>query len=213
MKTDSLRQLSLNKREVYFKKGQVVFNEFNSPEGIYAVFSGSLKIYKEGKSGKEQILKFVGPGAVLGYRAILCNQTFGVSATTLEDTSLCFIPKSTFQELLAQDIEFAQQMLQELSVDLGDSRSSIIGLTQKSVEARISETLLNLKAFYGQDEKTEFLTKKISRTHIAQLCGVTLESAIRTLKKLEKEGVISLEKKEICIRNSLKLAELAGVEF
>ena len=64
MKTDSLRQLSLSKREMYFKKGQVVFNEFNSPEGIYAVYSGSLKVFKEGKAGKEQILKFVGPGTV-----------------------------------------------------------------------------------------------------------------------------------------------------
>lgn len=213
MKTDSLRQLSLSKREMYFKKGQVVFNEFNSPEGIYAVYSGSLKVFKEGKAGKEQILKFVGPGTVLGYRAILCNQPFGISAATLEDSSLCFIPTKTFQELLSQDILFTQQMLQELSEDLGNARSNVIGLTQKSVKARIAETLLNLKAFYGEDKDTEFLSKKISRTHIAQLCGVTIESVVRTLKSLEREGVITLVKREIRIIDSLKLVQLAGVEF
>ena len=86
-------------------------------------------------------------------------------------------------------------------------------MTQKNVKARVAETLLNLKAFYGQDEKTDFLTKKISRTHIAQMCGVTLESAVRTLKALENEGVISLVKKEICIKDAPRLAEYAGVEF
>ena len=104
-------------------------------------------------------------------------------------------------------------MLQELSEDLGNARSNVIGLTQKSVKARIAETLLNLKAFYGEDKDTEFLSKKISRTHIAQLCGVTIESVVRTLKSLEREGVITLVKREIRIIDSLKLVQLAGVEF
>jgi CRP/FNR family transcriptional regulator len=213
MKLDSLRTLSEEKREAHYKKGQVIFNEFNSPDGIYAVADGSLKIYKEGKEGKEQILKFVGAGAVLGYRAIICDQPFGVSAAALEDTSLCFIPKATFQELLTLDIEFTQQMLQELSKDLGDSHGRVVGLTQKSVKERVSEALLNLKAFYGENTNNEFLTKKISRTHIAQLCGISLESAVRTLKALESEGVIVLVKKEICIKDVSRLAAYAGVEF
>ncbi len=213
MKVDSLRTLSKDKRDAYYKKGQVIFNEFNSPEGIYAIADGSLKIYKEGREGKEQILKFVGAGTVLGYRAILCNQPFGVSAAALEDTSLCFIPKATFQQLLTSDIEFTRQMLQELSQHLGDSHERVLGLTQKSVKERVAESLLNLKAFYGKKEDTDFLTKKISRTHIAQLCGISLESAVRTLKILESEGVISLVKKEICIKDVPRLAEYAGVEF
>lgn len=143
----------------------------------------------------------------------MCNQTFGVSAAALEETSLCFIPKTTFQQLLMLDIEFTQQMLQELSHDLGDSHKQVVDLTQKSIRERVSESLLNLKAFYGENEDTEFLAKKISRTHIAQLCGITLESAVRTLKILEDEGVISLLRKEICIKDVSRLAEYAGVEF
>ena len=50
------------------------------------------------------------------------------------------------------------------------------------------------------------------RTHGRALAGEAISDKISG-KKLEKEGVISLEKKEICIRNSSKLAELAGVEF
>jgi CRP-like cAMP-binding protein len=67
--------------------------------------------------------------------------------------------------------------------------------------------------FYGVDEQTKFLSKTVSRTHIAQLCGATLESTVRALKELEKDGFISLHKKDIRIENRQRLAELAGIHF
>ena len=205
----SLDLISEHKTRFRFKKGQIIFNESNVPNGVFAINTGSVKLYKEGKGSKEHIMRFAGPGAILGYRAIMCNESFGISAKALENVDLCFVPRNEFLDLVDNNIGFAKELLRELALELGETRDQIMSITQKCVRERIAGALLNLKVFYGLEADSEFLNKKISRTNLAQLTGTSLESVVRILKELKEAGLIDLDGKRIRISEPEKLKNLA----
>ena len=53
-----IEQIAAIKGESFFKKGQVIYYEGNSPLGVYVVHSGKVKSTKVGPLGKEQIIGF-----------------------------------------------------------------------------------------------------------------------------------------------------------
>src|SRR5689334_14516951 len=82
--------IGTKKKTIQFKKGQQVFHENDKVEGIFFVYSGSVKVYKKWTANKELILRFARAGDVLGHRG-LGDDIYPVSARTLEEARLCFI--------------------------------------------------------------------------------------------------------------------------
>ena len=54
-----------------YKKGQTLFNEGSYPFGVYCINDGKVKLSHLGDDGKEQIIRLLRGGDVLGYRALL----------------------------------------------------------------------------------------------------------------------------------------------
>jgi len=99
----------LNKEDLFFldskkvstnyKSGQTIFYSGRMPTGIYCLLKGKIKISKLGYDGKEQIVRFVLPGQLLGIRALLAERSYSAFATTLEDSVVCFIDKVNFYKI------------------------------------------------------------------------------------------------------------------
>lgn len=208
---DSLNALTLAKSDRILKKGQLIFNESNHPDGIYAIYNGKVKLFIQGTTGKEQIIQLAGPGAILGYRAILCEQNYHVSAETLEETILCYIPKDIFLDLLNKNMKLSQTVMEMLSKDLGKAQRKVVDINQKTVHERVSEALLNLKLFYGEDPETGFIKEEISRTNLSNMAGTTLESTVRVLNSLKKDKLIQAQGKKIKLLDICALNDCAGV--
>lgn len=94
---ENLEDLSDSKTCSVYKKGQVVFHEGGHPFGVYCVNKGKIKLSIVGDEGKEQIVRLVRDGDVLGYRSMLVNERYNATATVLEDSQICFIPREVFK--------------------------------------------------------------------------------------------------------------------
>lgn len=92
-----------------------------------------------------------------------------------------------------------------MASDFKLAEESIVGLSQKSVQERIAEALILLINTYGFKEDKLTINVKLSRLEIASLAATTQETTIRTLAKMEKEGFLILNKKEIQIPDFNKL--------
>ena len=86
-----------------YKKGNYIFHEGMRPQGVYCVNYGKIKLSKLGEDGKEQILRLVKPGDLLGYRSLLGEGNYNASAVVMEDSGVCFIPKDLFMGVLQRD--------------------------------------------------------------------------------------------------------------
>lgn len=209
---DSISQINDEKICTSYKKGQVIFHEGSRPFGIYCVNFGKIKLSKFGDDGKEQILRLVKPGDLMGYRSLLSQDKYSVSAIALEDSGVCFIPKELFMGILQEDGVFSMEIMKLLSDDLKKAEISITHLAQKPVRERLAEALLFIKETYGFEADNSTLNLKLSREELANLVGTATETVIRLLSEFKSDNIISLEGKKIKVNSLSKLVSTANLE-
>lgn len=208
---DQANDMSIDKSNSYYKKGQLIFLEGNRPSGLYCINKGKIKIYQIGTEGKEQILRLAKEGDIIGYRALISGEAYTASATAIEDSMICFINRKTFFDLMQENSKLSTSVMQLLSHDLKSAESKITGLAQKSVRERLAETLLMLKEFYGVEDDGATINVILTREDIANIVGTATETAIRLLSEFKNEKILELTGKKIKIINNVKLVKAANV--
>jgi CRP/FNR family transcriptional regulator len=212
VENDTMTAINDEKICTPYKKGQVIFHEDSRPLGIFCVNRGKIKLVKTGDDGKEQILRLIKPGDLMGYRALLSGDKYSASAVVMEEAGICFIPKELFMAVLQKDGQLSFEIMKMLSDDLRRAEVSITHFAQKPVRERLAEALLFIKESYGFKEDGKTIDLKISREDLANLVGTATETTIRLLGELNHEGVVHLEGKAIEITNLKELVKIANLE-
>jgi len=195
-----------------YKKGQTLFNEGSYPFGVYCINDGKVKLSHLGDDGKEQIIRLLRGGDVMGYRALLSGERYSASAIALEDTQVCFIPKELFISVLKNDTGLAFEMMKLLSDELHKAEVKLTHLAQKPIRERLAETLLFIKETYGFESDGITLSVRLSREEIANLVGTATESTIRLLSEFKKDGMVELDGKKIKILRHKELVKTANLQ-
>lgn len=211
LSTDELKCVSGHKDEISFKKGDILFKEGTMLNGVYCVKEGKCKLTKLSPNGKEQIVKFIKSGDMLGYRSVLSDEPASLSVVALEDMEACFIPKQDIYDSIQENKNFSKDMFKVVCDDLKDSNASMTNMAQKTVRERLADTLLFLDETFGEDEDGN-INVQLSREEISNVIGTATESAIRLLSELNKDKVIVLKGKRIKILNREALKRI-GVGF
>lgn len=204
--------LAAAKECTVYKRGQIIFQEGAHPYGIYAINTGKIKLTHSGDDGREQIIRLVKPGDLIGYKALISNEKYTATAVVLEDSAVCFIPRDIFVRILQKDTALSLRMMQILSSELRRAETKITHLAQKPVRERLAETLLTLKETYGLEADDQTINVTLSREEIANLVGTATESAIRLLSEFRKEKVIDLPGKKIKILQLGQLIKMANLQ-
>ncbi|RZJ53831.1 MAG: Crp/Fnr family transcriptional regulator [Flavobacterium sp.] len=217
-----VRQLSslkaLNKEEVIklanskttytIKKGEAIFEEGEVTNGVFCVKDGVGKLSKLSANGKDQIVKLVKSGELLGQRSMISNEPANLSAKAVADMEVCFIPKSEIINFFNTNNQFSMTMMQTICEDLKESENDKIALAQKTVKQRLAETLLYLHTTFGANTNNE-LNVQLTREELAGMIGTATESCIRLLSDFNKLELIELVGKKIVIKNIKALKKLA----
>ena len=191
-------KLNANFESIPYKKAQVLFNEGNLARGVYYIRYGKVKIYKQGSDGKEQIIKIAKKGEFLGYKSVLTDSTYTVSAATIEESLISFIPKSEFHNLFKTDSDVAEEFMRLLCQDLVEAEEKMVSLAYKPVRGRLAETLLDLEKNF-MDEAKEKSVISLSREELANIVGTAKETVIRLLSEFKSESLIRIEGKNIMV--------------
>ncbi|WP_338731024.1 Crp/Fnr family transcriptional regulator [Mangrovimonas cancribranchiae] len=197
---EDLVRLSGCKTTKIIKKGEVIFDEGENVNGVYCIKDGVCKLSKLSTNGKDQIVKLVTKGDLLGQRSLISDDTTNLSAIAVNDMEVCFIPKSEIVHDLKNNVNFSMDMLKEMADDLKSADNVIVDMAQKSVKQRLAETLLYLQDNFGEDDEG-LLNIVLSREDYANIVGTATESAIRILSQFKKDGLISTKGKYVKIEN------------
>lgn len=197
---DELVRISNCKTSKTIKKGTVLFEEGDSINGVYCVKDGICKLSKLSENGKDQIVKMVVKGQLIGQRSLVSEESSNLQATALNDMEVCFIPKSEIVEDLQKNPKFSYDMLKDMAKDLKDADDIIVNMAQKSVRQRLAETLIYIHDSFGVNPDGT-LSVLLSREDFANIVGTATESAIRVLSQFKKESLISTMGKHIKIEN------------
>lgn len=211
LELDELAAFSENKSCISFKKGQQIFHEGAQPLGIFCVNDGKVKIAYSGHDGKEQIVRMAKAGDVLGYRALLSAERYNASATAIDETNVCFVPRDTFFSVLKKNSGLSMEIIKMLSGELKKAEQTITDFAQRPVRERMAEGLLFLKETYGFEEDGTTLNIVLSREDIANLVGTATETAIRLLSELKHDKVVEFVGKKIRVLDMDALIKSANL--
>jgi CRP-like cAMP-binding protein len=200
------------KQELSFKKGHLLFEDGKKPKGVHYIKKGILKLSKSGVYGKEQILRFIKEGDLIGYRSLLCGEDFQASAEAMSEIEVTFVPADIFMNLLEKDTKLCFAMLQKIAFELGESSNTITFLAQKTVRERLAEILLLLEQKLGTNPEG-FIQISLTREEIANIIGTATESAIRLISEFKNDHLIEVEGRNIKIINYEKLKKVGRVNL
>lgn len=201
---EELIRISGCKTSKTVKKGEIIFEEGDTLNGVYCVKDGICKMSKLSANGKDQIVKLIVKGDLMGKNSIIREESANLTAVALNDMEVCFIPKQEILNDLKKNPNFSMTVLKKMTNDLKTSENIIVNMAQKSVKQRLADLLIYINDSFGVDENG-FLKIVLSREDYANVVGTATESAIRILSQFKKAGYISTEGKQIKIENIQKL--------
>jgi len=207
---EEIEKVLIAKTCTQYKKGQSIFYEDHIPLGIYSINKGVVKLTRANKDGKEQIIRFAQEGDFLSYRALIAEEPLTATATCIEDTIACFIPKNVFMDLLERNPAINKHMVKSLCHDLGIANERIQSLAQKSVRERVAETILFLHQTFKNEQHDEGLIPvSLPREDLANIVGTATETVIRLLSEFKNDKFIDFEGKRIKILNREALERIS----
>ena len=205
---ENLLKMAECKTSYTIKKGEPLFEEGDTLKGVFCIKDGICKLSKLSSNGKDQIVKLVKPGELLGQRSMISDEAANLSAFALEDMEVCFIPKTEILSFFNENNSFSMNMMKTICGDLKEADDHMVSMAQKSVKARLAETLVYLHNSFGIHEDGS-LHIQLSREELAGMIGTATESCIRLLSEFNKLGIIELEGKKIIINEISKLKKIA----
>lgn len=206
---DELLKIANCKSSFTIKKGEPIFEEGENVNGIFCIKDGVCKLSKLSPNGKDQIVKLVSKGELLGQRSMISDEPVNLSAIALEDMEVCFIPKSEIMGLFNQNNNFSMNVMKAICGDLKEADDHMVTMAQKTVKERLAETLLYLKDTFGTNDDQSLKTQ-LSREELASMIGTATESCIRLLSDFNKNGLIEIKGKKIFLKDISKLKREAN---
>ena len=198
-----------NKKTFHFKKGELIFIEGQPVEGIYFIYSGTVKVHKKWGKEKELIIRFAKAGDIVGHRGLGDEIIYPVSGTALEQTTVCFIDLSFFRQTLRINNEFTIRLLMFYADELQRSERKMNHLAHMQVKGRIAYCLLSLKNKFG-DTSEGAINIILSRQDLASYAGTTYETVFRIMNEFVQDQLITVHNKSISIINEPALTDLTN---
>ncbi len=206
---EELVRMSHCKTSRLVKKGELIFEEGEHVNGVFCVKDGVCKMTKLSQNGKDQIVKLVKRGELLGQRSMLSDEPANLSAVALEDMQVCFIPKSEILGFFNQNNNFSMGIVKSICSDLKEADDIMVDMAQKTVRERLAHVLIYLHDTFGTNADTS-LKLQLSREEMAGMIGTATENCIRMLSEFKKENCIVLSGKKIMIVDREKLLRLGN---
>jgi len=125
----------------------------------------------------------------------------------METSTVCEIPFERVEELSLQIPQLQHHFFQLMSQQIESDHQMMMTLSKKNAEGRVATLLLSLSRRYGRRNLSpNSLRLPMSRMDIGNFLGLTIETVSRTFSRLQKEGVIDVDGREIHINdhNSLQ---------
>ncbi|WP_299108499.1 Crp/Fnr family transcriptional regulator [uncultured Winogradskyella sp.] len=197
---DSIQEFMEDRSTITCKNGQQFVMEGAPTNGLFFVNKGKAKVLKTGIYGKEQILRFVNDGEIIGHRGFGIREKYSVSAVALEDSVLCNFTDDTLKRMLKVIPELTYDLMLFYAYELNKTESKVKAIAQMSVREKVIDALLYINRKFGCNHRG-LLDIKLSRKEIAGFAGTTNEQVTRVISVLKKEELIFTMGKRIGIVN------------
>jgi CRP/FNR family transcriptional regulator len=187
------------------ERGEILFFEGEPAEVLYFVVSGVVKVFKTSADGKEQIFGVIRPGDSFNDVPVISGRSNLASAGAMSMVMLNGIKKKELEAIIKEYPQVALNIISVLSRRVEELMTLVEDFSFRRVSGRVAKILLE---YTGKDSNEK---PRLTQQEIAGMIGTAREMVGRSLKSLEGERAIRIERNRIIITDHEALREIAGV--
>ena len=178
----------------------IVFAEGEKAEFLPIVLTGKVKMVRYPEIGKEFIIGFFSEGEVFAIPPAMDGKSYPATCVVVENTKLLILPRPNFQKLMLESSEFTSIVMEKMCGLLRETAETINNLANSSPEYRVGNILLRL----AQNEPTKI---NLRRQDIADMAGLTTETTIRVIKRMQEKGLLQIVKGKVFLEQPERLRD------
>ncbi|HEY1239023.1 MAG TPA: Crp/Fnr family transcriptional regulator [Bryobacteraceae bacterium] len=190
--------------------GQILYLAEDLPQFVGLMIEGFLRVFIAGaSSGRENTIRYVRPGDLLGVVAVLSGPS-ATSVQTLRDTRIWLVDPAALRRAAQSDIQIAWLLAEECARRVAALVDEIAGSAFATVRQRIAHHLLHMAQ---SRSSAPYLVAPITQTDLANAAGTVREVSVRELRALRAEGFIHSGREGIAILDPDGLQRIAAEAF
>ncbi len=197
--------------ETHYRKDQFIFREGDPATSFHILKEGTVKCVKTSSGGKQVTLKVLMPGDLFCCdAAVLDGGAHPGCAQPMGDVSVLSLSKDTYYELLRHNPDAALEVIRYLGSRLQEAQETAKVLALNPADQRLAALLVKLAGRAGLREGNQVrLTVRLTRQDLADMVGMTVETATRIMGRFKRDRLVSGTAKSLVIRNLARLQQLA----
>lgn len=188
-----------------FSAGEIVFSEGDDATFLPFVRSGRIKMVRYPEPGKEVIIGTFGAGELFAIPPALDGKRFPATAVAMEQSELRFMPRADFKALMDGSPDFSAVILEQMCGILRQKADTVRILATPSAEQRIAGVLIGI---VGEMNGTAPRRIDHRRQDIADMAGLTIETTIRTIRRMAARGLFRIVHGKVYIDSLEPLSRL-----
>jgi len=180
-----------------FDKNEIIFEDGNLPTHYYQIISGEVKMSNYNDDGREFIQGIFYKNQSFGEPPLFLNQNYPANAIAVEDAEILVLPKSSFMKLLEENANVSIKIIENLAQRLYYKSVMAAEMSTQEPEHRILKLMDHGIAYFNFKKDENGYLINFTRQQIGDLTGLRVETVIRTIKALEKKGVLKIINRKV----------------
>ena len=193
--TELLEKYDASKK--VFDKMAIIFEEGNLPAYYYQIVSGEVKMSNYNDDGREFIQGIFYKEQSFGEPPLFLNQNYPANAIAVEDSEILLLSKNNFMKLLEENPFVSIKIIQNLAQRLYYKSVMAAEMSTQEPEHRVLKLMDHGIAYFNFQKDENGYLINFTRQQIGDLTGLRVETVIRTIKALEKKGVLKIINRKV----------------
>jgi len=193
--TDLLEKYGALKKS--FDKTTLIFEEGNLPSHYYQIISGEIKMSNYNDDGREFIQGIFYKEQSFGEPPLFLNQNYPANAIAVEDSEVILLPKNIFMKLLEENPAISLKIIENLAQRLYYKSVMAAEMSTQEPEHRVLKLMDHGITYFNFKKDENGYLINFTRQQIGDLTGLRVETVIRTIKALEKKGVLKIINRKV----------------
>lgn len=192
------------------KRDEILFVAGDEAAGLFVIVEGSLRAFREGVDGREQVIHVERAGATIAELPVFDDKPYPSTVAAEEETTVLFLARREVKSLCLAHPEIALAALKLLAGRLRKCAALVETLSLREVDQRLARWLLAEARARGARTGTGLeLTLVLTNQQIAARIGSVREVVSRALSRLQQNDLIAVDGRRVTIHNELALAVFA----
>jgi CRP/FNR family transcriptional regulator len=180
--------------------------------GMYVIVEGSVRAFRVGVDGREQVIHVERAPATIAEVPVFDDGLYPSTVAAEEDSTVLFLDKRDVRRLCLEYPEIALAALKVLAARLRHCAELVEELSLREVGQRLAGYLLEEARKKGKRLEAGGVVVELTLTNqqIAARIGSVREVISRALARLQRNGLIRVEGRQLIIPDEDALADYAG---